>query len=113
MTNKPESLFRYDAFFIGPDALRKAADYTLLHLSEIPDWFRRGRRQIDAALMQVSPPDKNGFCSFGVNVDVAKPLTESADLVIAEVNPIQPRTLGDSFTATPSPSSDTSTTSAN
>ncbi|MHA1733949.1 MAG: GNAT family N-acetyltransferase [Promethearchaeota archaeon] len=100
--DKPETLFRHNAFFIGTDELREAvnsghADYTPLHLSEIPAWFRKGRKQIDVALIQVSPPDRNGFCSFGVNVDVAKPLAESADLVIAEVNPRMPRTLGDSF----------------
>ncbi|GAB4311112.1 MAG: hypothetical protein Kow0069_11390 [Promethearchaeota archaeon] len=102
LVDKPESVFRHNAYFIGSEAVRRAvaagqADFTPMHLSEIPGWFRRGRRHVDVALVQLSPPDKNGFCSFGVNVDVAKPLAESAELVVAEVNPRVPRTLGDSF----------------
>jgi 4-hydroxybutyrate CoA-transferase len=49
------------------------------------------------ALIQVSPPDKNGYCSYGVEVGVSKPAAESAKIVIAEVNPHMPRCLGDSF----------------
>jgi len=49
------------------------------------------------ALIQVTPPDKNGYCSYGVEVGVTKPAAESAKIVIAEVNPNMPRTLGDSF----------------
>jgi GNAT superfamily N-acetyltransferase len=49
------------------------------------------------ALIQVTPPDRYGFCSFGVNVDVAKPIAQSAFLTIAEINPQMPRTLGNSF----------------
>ena len=47
--------------------------------------------------MQVSPPDVNGFCSLGISVDVAKPAAEAAKTVIAQVNPLMPRTHGDSF----------------
>jgi acyl-CoA hydrolase len=100
--NKPEDLFRYNAFFIADDAIREAvnegqADYTPMYLSEIPQFFKKGRKIIDVALIQVSPPDKNGFCSFGVNVDVAKPIAESANLLIAEINPNVPRTIGNTF----------------
>ncbi|MGV9200430.1 MAG: GNAT family N-acetyltransferase, partial [Promethearchaeia archaeon] len=102
LSDKPEDLFRHNAFFIGGESIRDAvnsgqADYTPMFLSEIPEYFRKGQKQIDVAIIQVSPPDKNNFCSFGVNVDVAKPITESADLVIAEVNPQVPRVLGNSF----------------
>ncbi|MEW5873889.1 MAG: acetyl-CoA hydrolase/transferase C-terminal domain-containing protein, partial [Candidatus Zixiibacteriota bacterium] len=48
-------------------------------------------------LIQVSPPDEHGFCSFGVGIDITKPATEAARIVIAEVNRQMPRTLGDSF----------------
>jgi 4-hydroxybutyrate CoA-transferase len=73
------------------------ADYTPLFLSEIPRLFREKRMHLDIALVQVSPPDAHGFCSFGVSVDVVKAAVESADFVVAEVNPNMPRTLGDSF----------------
>jgi acyl-CoA hydrolase/GNAT superfamily N-acetyltransferase len=93
--------FRQNSFFIGPN-VRQAihegvADYTPLFLSEIPRLFREKRMHLDVALVQVSPPDVHGFCSFGVSVDVVKAAVESADYVIAEVNPAMPRTLGDSF----------------
>ncbi|MFX1324497.1 MAG: acetyl-CoA hydrolase/transferase family protein, partial [Promethearchaeota archaeon] len=96
-----EDLFRHNALFIGK-SLRKyvrigQADYTPMLLSEIPRLFKLGRMHLDTALIQVSPPDKYGFCSFGINVDIVKPITEVADYVIAEINPKMPRTLGDSF----------------
>jgi acyl-CoA hydrolase/GNAT superfamily N-acetyltransferase len=93
--------FRHNAFFIGPnvrDAVNEGvADYTPIFLSEIPGLFRHKRIHLDVALVQVSPPDAHGFCSFGVSVDVVKAALESADYVVAEVNPHMPRTLGDSF----------------
>ena len=93
--------FRHNAFFIGPnvrDAVNEGvADYTPVFLSEIPALFRRKRIHLDVALVQVSPPDAHGFCSFGVSVDVVNPAVESSDYVVAEVNPNMPRTLGDSF----------------
>lgn len=93
--------FRHNALFIGPN-VRSAvnegiADYTPIFLSEIPMLFREKKLHIDVALIQVSPPDSHGFCSFGVSVDVVKAAVESANVVIAEVNGRMPRTLGDSF----------------
>ncbi|MEK7326894.1 MAG: 4-hydroxybutyrate CoA-transferase, partial [Chloroflexota bacterium] len=44
------------------------ADFTPCFLSEISDLFRSGRLPLDVALIQVSPPDDHGFCSFGVEV---------------------------------------------
>jgi len=73
------------------------ADYTPLFLSDIPRLFQEKCMHIDIALVQVSPPDAQGLCSFGVSVDVVKAAVESADFVVAEVNPNMPRTLGDSF----------------
>jgi len=93
--------FRANSFFISQnvrEAVQKGlADYTPIFLSEIPGLFRSGQMPIDVALIQVSPPDEHGFCSFGVSVDITKPAAETARHVIAEVNPNMPRTLGDSF----------------
>lgn len=93
--------FRQNSMFIGGN-VRSAvhlgtADYTPIFLSEIPRLFRERRMHLHIALVQVSPPDKGGLCSFGVSVDVVKAAVESADYVVAEVNPKMPRTLGDSF----------------
>ncbi len=72
-------------------------DYSPCFLSEIPGLFKNGHLPIDTALIHVSPPDEHGFCSFGVEVGVTKTAAQSAKLVIAEVNPNMPRTLGDAF----------------
>jgi len=94
-------LFRHDALFIGPDVrdavCQGRADYTPVFLSEVPGLFTSRSIHLDVALIQVSPPDEEGLCSYGVAVDVVKAAAESARYVIAEVNPRMPRTLGDSF----------------
>jgi acyl-CoA hydrolase/GNAT superfamily N-acetyltransferase len=99
--NKQEDLFRHNALFIGKtlreEVNKGQADYTPIYASEMANLFKSGRKYIDVALIQVSPPDRFGFCSFGLNVDVAKPITQTAFIVIAEINPQVPRTLGNSF----------------
>lgn len=95
------SQFRHNALFIG-DTMRQAvaegyADYTPIMLSDIPKLIKSGRKHIDVALIHVSPPDKYGWCSLGINVDINKAVVNSADTVIAQINPQMPRTLGDSY----------------
>jgi 4-hydroxybutyrate CoA-transferase len=92
---------RVNSLFIS-DNVRAAvnqgrADFTPCLLSEVPGLFKSGRLPLDAALVQVSPPDEHGFCSFGVEVGISKPAAQAARYVIAEVNPRMPRTLGDAF----------------
>ena len=100
---KPEMAehFRHNAMFIGGN-VREAindgrADYTPIYLSEIEDLFESGAMPIDVALIQVSPPDPHGFCSFGVGVDTTLTAAKCARHVIAQVNNQMPRTYGDSF----------------
>jgi 4-hydroxybutyrate CoA-transferase len=100
---KPEMTghFRHNAIFIGPN-VREAvndgrADYTPVHLSEVENLFESGEMPLDVVLMQVSPPDSHGFCSFGVGVDTTLTAAKCADYVIAQVNDQMPRTYGDSF----------------
>jgi acyl-CoA hydrolase/GNAT superfamily N-acetyltransferase len=93
--------FRHNAYFIGPNVRQAVAegraDYTPIFLSEIPALFRSGRVVIDVALISVSPPDEHGYCSYGVATDIVKSATESARMVVAEVNSQMPRALGDCF----------------
>jgi acyl-CoA hydrolase/GNAT superfamily N-acetyltransferase len=100
-TEKAEDLFRHNAFYIGrtlrEEINKGQADYTPILVSEIPKLFLSGRKHVDVALIQVTPPDQFGFCSFGINVDVAKPIAQSAYITIAEINPQMPRTWGNSF----------------
>lgn len=70
-------------------------DYIPVFLSEIPRLFNDKIIQPDIALIHVSTPDKHGFCSLGVSVDIARSAVKNARLVIAQMNPLMPRTLGD------------------
>ena len=93
--------FRHNSFFVG-DSTREAvnaglADYTPIFLSQVPDLFRRRFIPIDVALVQVSPPDANGYMSLGVSVDITRAAVESASRVICQVNPRMPRVHGDTF----------------
>ena len=92
--------FRHVALFSGAPT-REAiwenrADYVPYVFSEIPFLFD-SVLPVDVAMVTVSPPDKNGFCSLGVSVDYTKKAVESAKIVIAEINKAMPRTHGDSF----------------
>lgn len=93
--------FRHNALFVG-GSTRKAvnenrADYTPSFFYEIPRLFNEKYLPVDVALIQVSSPDKHGYCSYGLSNDYTKPATEAAKLVIAQVNDKMPRTLGDNF----------------
>jgi 4-hydroxybutyrate CoA-transferase len=93
--------FRHNAVFIGGN-VREAvnegrADYTPVYLSEIEDLFESGAMPLDVALIEVSPPDSHGFCSFGVGVDTTLTAARLARYVVAQVNDEMPRTYGDSF----------------
>jgi acyl-CoA hydrolase len=96
-----ESRFRHTAFFIGENVRQAVhegrADFMPVFLSEIPELIRTRRVRIDVALVQVSPPDRHGYVSLGVSVDVVRAGVDAAEIVLAEVNPQMPRTLGDSF----------------
>jgi len=96
-----EDHLRVNTLFIS-DNVRAAvnegrADFTPCFLSEIPRLFKDGHLPLDVALVHVSPPDEHGFCSFGIEVGITKPAAQSAKVIIAEMNPRMPRTLGDSF----------------
>lgn len=70
-------------------------DYIPVFLSEISRLFEKGILPLDLAFIQVSPPDKHGYCSLGVSVDVAKSAVKHAKITVAQVNPNMPRTHGD------------------
>lgn len=91
--------FRLNSLFVSEN-VRSAVnegrgDYVPIFLSEIPHLFRRNILPLDFALVQVSPPDKHGYCSLGTSVDCAAAAVKAAKYVIAQVNPRMPRTMGD------------------
>jgi acyl-CoA hydrolase len=94
-----EDKFIFNAMFVSAP-IRKTvnegpSDYIPVFLSEIHRLFEPGLLPPDVAIIQVSPPDKHGFCSLGVSVDIARAAVRQAKIVIAQVNPRMPRTHGD------------------
>ena len=70
------------------------ADFVPIFLSDIPHLFTSGRVKLDAALMQLSPPDRHGTCSLGTSIDTARAAVDAAGIVLAEINERMPRTHG-------------------
>lgn len=70
------------------------ADFIPVFLSDIPGLFRDGTMPLNAALVQVSPPDRHGNCTLGTSVDAARAAVDTARLLIAEINLQMPRTHG-------------------
>lgn len=80
----------------GPIAEGRA-DFIPAFLSDIPGLFRSRRIPLDVAIVQLSPPDRHGFCSLGTSVDAARAAVDSATIVLAEINRQMPRTHGGSL----------------
>ena len=90
------SRFRHRVLVVGSGdrALVRTgrAHYVPVSLADVPDLMRTGRMPVDVALVQVSTPDADGLCSLGVSVDVTRAAVDTADRVVAEINPNMPRT---------------------
>jgi acyl-CoA hydrolase/GNAT superfamily N-acetyltransferase len=100
---KTPTRFRHNTLsLIGSNQMREAvntgkSDYTPVRSAEIPQLLKSHRYIIHYAILQVSPPDKNGWCSLGINVDVNRSIVDVAKTVIVQINPQMPVTMGDSF----------------
>lgn len=96
-----EASFRHTALFTGGNVRGAVnagrADFVPIHLHEVSELILSGIMPVDVCLIQLSPPDEHGFCSYGAGVDATKTAVEQASVVIALVNQQMPRTLGDSF----------------
>lgn len=93
--------FRSVSLFAGPPVRRAieegAADFMPIFLSDIPSLFATGRVKLDAAFLQLSPPDRHGYCTLGTSVDAALSAAISARYIIAEINEQMPRTHGNTL----------------
>ena len=92
--------FHTKAFFIGGNVRKmvgNTVDYIPIFLSDIPSLFREGYMDLDVVLVNVSHPDKHGFCSLGVSVDIIIAGIEKGKKIIAQINPKMPRTFGDAL----------------
>lgn len=99
LDSKYKDSFHMNSLFVSQNTRAAVnegrADYVPIFLSEIPILFRKKILPIDVAIIQVSPPDRHGFCSLGVSVDITTSAIQSSKYVIAQVNKRVPRTLGD------------------
>lgn len=96
-----EKSFHHNAFFLGPST-RKASNEGRVgfipgSLFDVGKYFSDGYLPVDVTLIQVSPPDENGQCSFGISVDFTEPAARVAKTVIAQINNNMPRTYGSSI----------------
>ena len=96
---KYKDSFHVNSYFIGKNVRHtlKAGNgsYTPVFLSELPVLFKRNIVSLDVVFIQVSPPDKHGYCSLGVSVEATLAAISNANHVIAQINPKMPRTHGD------------------
>ena len=101
ITKTQNHKFRLKTFFSGWVASEEITsgrvDMVPTILSEIPALIQSGVIGIDAAFIQITPPDRSGFCSLGPAIDVARHAMEHASLVVGEINHDAPRTMGDTF----------------
>lgn len=101
LTKTQHHKFRLKTFFAGWVASEGITsgrvDMIPSPLSEIPHLIQSGVIAIDVAFIQITPPDRSGFCSLGPAIDVARHAIEHASLVVGEINHDTPRTMGDTF----------------
>lgn len=93
--------YRLKTFFSGwvaGEAITEGrVDLIPSRFARIPALFESDRVHVDAAFVQISPPDATGNCSLGVAVDVARQAIEKASVAVGEINALIPRTFGDTF----------------
>lgn len=97
----PSSRFFHKAFFVDSDMRelikQGKGDYIPISIASVPRIIENGGLAVDAALVQVSMPDRHGFVSVGVSADITHSMIHHARTVIAEINPQMPRTCGDTY----------------
>ncbi len=87
------------SFFVANNlrnAIKEGVAQTIpAFLGEIPFLFRSGQVPLDVTLLNVSEPDEDGYCSYGISADLAFSAAECSKTIIAQVNKYMPRTFGD------------------
>lgn len=74
-----------------------AIEFLPCHFHEVPALFRDGFYPVDVAVVQLSTPNEEGYCSFGISCDYTKPAVDCARVVVAEINPQMPFIGGDNL----------------
>jgi acyl-CoA hydrolase len=100
---RPEhGALRFATWHMSPrleDAARRGrVEFVPMRYFDLVTGFNAGGHWApDCVLVHTAPPDARGYLSLGVSVSVALPAARRAPLVIAQVNPNMPRTLGNGF----------------
>lgn len=93
-----ETSFRFNGFFLGAPTRKAVSEgrgsYTPCFFADVPRLFKQKILPVDVVLLQVTPPDEQGFCSYGLSADYTQAAAESAKIVIAQMNTNLPRTAG-------------------
>ena len=96
-----EGIFQLESFFVGHNVRRDTqagyADYIPVFLQETQRLIREGYTKVNVAMVQVSPPDRHGYVSLGTSVDATLAAVQTAETVIAVINPNMPRAFGDAL----------------
>ncbi|WP_372755045.1 acetyl-CoA hydrolase/transferase family protein [Labilibaculum sp.] len=96
-----EGIFNLESLFVGANVRKQTqagyADYIPVFLSETQQLIREGILKVNVAVVQVSVPDKHGYVSLGTSVDATRSAVETADTVVAVINPNVPRSFGDAM----------------
>jgi acyl-CoA hydrolase len=85
---------RVKTFFMTPELARAPDRVEFLPLCYRDILAVLRATPIDAALLSVSPPDKQGMCSFGPVVDFLVELWSKIPVRVAHINPRMQRTVG-------------------
>ncbi len=90
--------FFHNACMLGPNS-RKAmcdgrADYIPNRYWEMPRLMKDGYVKPDIALLQLSPPDSYGYCSYGICTSYLPTAAKMAKITIGEINSKVPSTSG-------------------
>jgi acyl-CoA hydrolase/RimJ/RimL family protein N-acetyltransferase len=99
--DRVKTSYHHYSFFVGSDnrlaVAQGKADYIPISIAQVTALLQNRRIPIDTALIQVSPPDRYGYVSLGVSVDIVHAAISNATTVVAEINPNMPRTMGGTF----------------
>ncbi|WP_330586640.1 acetyl-CoA hydrolase/transferase family protein [Aminipila terrae] len=100
---KPEykDHFRFEGWFTSASTRNCLAEgygqFVPVYFHEVPKYIRKGIFPVDVAMIMVSSPDRNGFCSVGVSCDFTMQAIKSAKIVLAEINDQVPVVYGETF----------------
>lgn len=93
--------FRLKTFFSGwvaKEAITAGqVDLIPSRFSRLTQLIDSRRIPFDAAFIQITPPNRLGYCSLGISVDVARQVMNQTEIIIGEINPEMPTTLGNTF----------------